>query len=478
MDNENIKFSEDTEEGAENAVENASDVTASDTEQLTLFDGIEKAVETSEAPVSEGESADKAVSDVEGVDKATPVSATDTENGGADTKVREDNADLTESGAAPKPRRGRPRKKPLPDPDTDNGTSQLTLDIPDCAPVFEEETPADASTEEKNEEYISEDAQSSCENGENEGEETENADIASEVSECGEANESTDTLSVIEEEGEPSVTEDTETENEPDGEFIIPAVVGGELFPDFTEVSEDIANKEETENAEDEQEEMPSAEEPKEEEPKEEEPKPEKPKRPKKEREVGSRGVDTLFDFLELFIFTFVGVLLVTTFIFRHSVVSGNSMINTLHDGDKLIISDLFYSPDYGDIVVVEDHTANITSPIVKRVIALEGDTVRVTHGGIFVNGVLEDTVSYVYTDGTAYFYDLDDYRYFKDYEGFVFEEGQYYEFIVPENEIYVLGDHRNDSTDSRRRGTVREDSVLGRVIVRFYPFENFKFFN
>lgn len=473
MDNENIKFSEDTEEGAENAVENASDVTASDTEQLTLFDGIEKAVETSEAPVSYGESADKAVSDAEGVDKATPVGATDAENGSADTKVREDNADLTESGTAPKPRCGRPRKKRLPAPDTDNGTSQLTLEIPESAPVFEEETPADASTEEKSEEYISEDAQISCENGENEGEETENADIASEVSQSGEANESADTLSVSEEEGEPSVTEDTETENEPDGEFIIPAVEGGELFPNFTEVIEDIADEEETENAEDEQEKKPRAEEPK-----AEEPKPEKLKRPKKEREVGSRGVDTLFDFLELFIFTFVGVLLVTTFIFRHSVVSGNSMINTLHDGDKLIISDLFYSPDYGDIVVVEDHTANITSPIVKRVIALEGDTVRVTHGGIFVNGVLEDTVSYVYTDGIAYFYDLDDYRYFKDYEGFVFEEGQYYEFIVPENEIYVLGDHRNDSTDSRRRGTVREDAVLGRVILRFYPFEDFKFFN
>jgi len=279
--------------------------------------------------------------------------------------------------------------------------------------------------------------------------------------------------------------DESSVDSAPDGEFILP--IGEEIFPVFMtddtvgeEPVEDIceAVTEEVVN-----EDAPLPEEDsaptEEEEPKEIISKKTSPARVRKERperEVGSRGIDTLFDFLELFIFTFVGVLLVTTFIFRHSVVSGDSMKNTLHDSDKLIISDLFYTPDYGDIVVVEDHTAGITSPIVKRVIALEGDTVRVTHTGIFVNGEPEPSGDYVFTDGVEYYYDLSDHIYFKDYEEYAFLPGVYYEFKVPKDEIYVLGDHRNDSTDSRRRGTVREDSVLGRVIVRFYPFSDFKF--
>ena len=265
-----------------------------------------------------------------------------------------------------------------------------------------------------------------------------------------------------------------------EGEFIIPLSDDGAVFPVFVPeeiptvtISEpdEIESDEISDEAEDGADgdgagEAPVAEAPV-----------AKVRREKPEKAIGSRGIDTLFDFLELFIFTFVGVLIVTTFLFRHSVVSGSSMINTLHDEDKLIISDLFYTPDYGDIVVVEDHTAGITSPIVKRVIALEGDTVRVTYGGIWVNGEQLNESEYVFTDGIAYYYDLNDHIYFKDYVGYAFVPGEYYEFVVPEDEIYVLGDHRNDSTDSRKRGTVREDSVLGRVILRFYPFSDFKFF-
>lgn len=202
-----------------------------------------------------------------------------------------------------------------------------------------------------------------------------------------------------------------------------------------------------------------------------------KPERKKRERSVGSRGVDTLFDFLELFIFTFVAVLIATSFLFRHSVVSGDSMMNTLQDADKLIISDLFWEPQYMDIVVVQDYSAGMDEPIVKRVIATEGDTVKVTPDGIYVNDQFLREDSYVYIDSHfKYYYDLD-WSAFSDNETLKFVHGQYYEFTVPENEIFILGDHRNDSKDSRYYGTVREDSVLGRVIVRFYPFESFTFF-
>lgn len=201
----------------------------------------------------------------------------------------------------------------------------------------------------------------------------------------------------------------------------------------------------------------------------------EKVKKSKKERKVGSRRIDTLFDFLELFIFTLVGVLIVTSFLFRHSIVSGDSMQSTLENGDRLIISDLFYEPKYGDIVVVEDRKAGITSPIVKRVIATEGQTVRIERTGISVDGVflLEE---YVFTDGFTYYYDLEPFA-FSDNETLVLMPGEYFEFVVPEGELFVLGDHRNNSRDSRYYGTVREDAVLGRLILRFYPFDKFEFY-
>ncbi len=405
-------------------------------------------------------------------------------------------ADGTKPEAAepPKRKRGRPRKNPPKETEkTSEDAAGSAADIAPAAEASENVATDSASTDEA--------AADSENNGESANEE--NASIATDGEPASEDNESDTTsaeptgdVDTCDDSGvgeadtahgeditDEAATDEDALPRNSDGEFIIPTPDEGELFPLFT--PEEIIDTEPLEGVADERTEEDDASEPDEgenengviapEEVKEAPPKRVKRKRP--EREIGSRGIDTLFDFLELFIFTFVAVLLVTTFLFRHSVVSGDSMMNTLHDEDKLIISDLFYTPDYGDIVVVEDHTAGITSPIVKRVIALEGDTVRVTYDAIWVNGEPLDESEYVFTDGIQYFYDLSDHIYFKDYESYAFIPAEYYEFRVPADEIYVLGDHRNDSTDSRKRGTVREDSVLGRVIVRFYPFDDFKFF-
>ena len=130
-------------------------------------------------------------------------------------------------------------------------------------------------------------------------------------------------------------------------------------------------------------------------------------------------------------------------------------MMNTLTDGDHLIISDFFYTPKQGDVIVCEDYSTAIKSPIVKRVIAVGGDTVRITiTGEIYVNDVLYDDSEFVFIDSNFVYKPL--------------------EITVPENELFVMGDHRNQSTDSRDIGTVSVDSVLGKVILRFYPFEKF----
>ena len=169
------------------------------------------------------------------------------------------------------------------------------------------------------------------------------------------------------------------------------------------------------------------------------------------------RGIDGVFDFLELFIFSLAAVLLITTFFFRHSVVEGSSMEQTLFGGEHLIISDLFYTPERGDIIVCEDYTTALKKPIVKRVIAVAGDHIQITEDGrVTLNGERLDESEYVYVDFGASILKPE------------------IDIIVPEGEVFVMGDHRNMSTDSRDIGTISEDSILGKVLLRFYPFDKF----
>ena len=171
------------------------------------------------------------------------------------------------------------------------------------------------------------------------------------------------------------------------------------------------------------------------------------PKKPRK--------IDSVFEFVELLIFTFLAVMVVSSFFFRHSEVIGSSMENTLNDGDHLIISDLFYTPARGDIIVCSDYSTGLKTPIVKRVIGIAGDTVRIDEdGNVYLNGELLDE-PYVYINSAHSAY----------------RPG---EWVVPEGEVFVMGDHRNVSEDSRSFGTVKTDSILGKVLIRFYPFDKF----
>ena len=166
------------------------------------------------------------------------------------------------------------------------------------------------------------------------------------------------------------------------------------------------------------------------------------------------RKVDMRFDFVELFVFTLAAVLVIMTFFFKHSVVEGSSMEQTLHEGEHLIISDFFYTPETGDIIVCEDYSTGHLKPLVKRVIATGGQTVRIDpYGNVYVDGELLEE-DYVYIDG-----------YMENIPLF---------YSVPEGEVFVMGDHRNLSSDSRAFGTVSENSILGKVLLRFYPFDKF----
>ena len=205
-------------------------------------------------------------------------------------------------------------------------------------------------------------------------------------------------------------------------------------------------------------------------------------KAPEKKQEVKIRPIDNRFDFLELFVFTLVAVLILTTFIFRHSIVDGGSMERTLFDGEHLIISDFFYTPKRGDIIVFQDYSKAVYSPglskpLVKRVIAVGGDTVRVYRNGkVYVNDMSapiyeEYTYTSGYTNALGNYEDADipNFTYYPDKN-----YPEYIECTVPDGEVFVMGDHRDASTDSREFGTVSCETILGRVLLRFYPFESF----
>lgn len=175
----------------------------------------------------------------------------------------------------------------------------------------------------------------------------------------------------------------------------------------------------------------------------------EAPKKKKKKTLIAE-----LYDWLETFCLALAIMVVLFLFVFRYVTVDGSSMNNTLFDGDKLIISNFNYEPETGDIVVIYIEGEN--KPYIKRVIATEGQTVKIDFEKweVYVDGVLLDEPYVFFREG-------EDMHYAAFYNG---------EFVVPEGQVYVMGDNRNDSKDSRVLGCLEEHNIIGRVIIRLGP--------
>ena len=248
-----------------------------------------------------------------------------------------------------------------------------------------------------------------------------------------------------------------------------------------TEDITDTAAQEQEEPApitEDTHEDLPPSED--ESEPTADEPKSEEPAKKDTDNGEKPRRIDSIFDFIELFVFTLAAVFIITSFFFRYSKVEGDSMQNTLQDDQMLLLSNFLYNPKPGDVVVVQDKSTDLKDPIVKRIIAVGGQRVKVTSTKIYVDGEPLDE-DYVYTgDYINPVTGSRDYRYkvtpSSELLGILvgYQEGVYYEILVPDGEIFVMGDHRNNSKDSRDIGTLHEDAIIGKVVLRLYPFEEF----
>ena len=149
-------------------------------------------------------------------------------------------------------------------------------------------------------------------------------------------------------------------------------------------------------------------------------------------------------------------IVIVSMLLFRVVIVSGPSMYNTLLDGDYLLVlSNLFYhEPEHGDVIIISKEAFDNGKPIVKRVIATEGQTVDIDFdaGIVYVDGNALDE-PYTHTDTNL-------------------QEGISFPLVVEENCIFVLGDNRNSSKDSRNPeiGQIDKREVLGKVCFLFLP--------
>lgn len=158
-----------------------------------------------------------------------------------------------------------------------------------------------------------------------------------------------------------------------------------------------------------------------------------------------------IFDILEPIVAALLVITVVFTLFFRIVNVSGRSMMPTLNNGDKIVISATGYEPQRGDIVVLSG-AAGIKDTIVKRIIAVGGDKVDInfTTGIVTVNGVEEE-----YTDVlTLQQFDIA------------------FPITVPEGTVFVLGDNRPESLDSRSTeiGCIDERYIVGKVLFRMFP--------
>ena len=175
-------------------------------------------------------------------------------------------------------------------------------------------------------------------------------------------------------------------------------------------------------------------------------------KKDKSERKLAERILISLYENFSMFAVGMVAVMLIFTFGFRVSGIEGTSMLPTLEDGARVVLTAFSGKPERGQ-VIISVQPNDFGKPVVKRIIATENQTVDINFatGDVFVDGELLDE-PYINNPTTN-------------------SEGVQFPVTVPEGHVFVMGDNRQGSTDSRSEkiGFIHEDYILG--VAKYKPF-------
>jgi signal peptidase I len=150
--------------------------------------------------------------------------------------------------------------------------------------------------------------------------------------------------------------------------------------------------------------------------------------------------------------------MIIRTFLFTSYEVRGESMMPTAHDGERFIVNKVGYGfsePKRFDMIVFH---ATDEDDYIKRVIGLPGDTIRYEDNVLYIN---EEPLDEPFLNKRKAEYGQDLYT-----NNFEFPE------VVPQNHVFVMGDNRPNSLDSRRIGFIHEDQIVGKVDLRFWPLK------
>ncbi len=164
-----------------------------------------------------------------------------------------------------------------------------------------------------------------------------------------------------------------------------------------------------------------------------------------------------IFEWVKTIIISLIIALLITTFV-KPTIVKHYSMQPTLDENDFLIINRILYTrgePERGDIVVFESNQYDFEGNqklLIKRVIGLPGEEIQITGGRVYINGeeLIEEYLDDRYTNGNVH-------------------------LEIPENRLFVMGDNRNNSLDSRNDelGLVDTEDIVGKAFIRLFPFSD-----